>query len=171
LLREAVAAVGDTDLRQDLMAMAGRIPAVLKGLEALPQCYQHGDASPQNLLVSRNRPDEFVVIDWSFDCPLAVGFDLGQLLIGLAHAGQLAPEVLPEVHQVILKSFHAGLTAEGMRVAETDVLYGYLGSLLVRAGFTALPLEQFSKTPATRDQFEQRVRLTRAIIDLAAIVV
>ena len=71
------------------------MPAVLDALDALPQCYQHGDASPQNLLVPEGNPDEFVVIDWGFDCPQAVGFDLGQLLVGLAHAGELAPEALP----------------------------------------------------------------------------
>ena len=137
----------------------------------MPQCYQHGDASPQNLLVPRDNPDEFVVIDWGFDCPQAVGFDLGQLLIGLAHAGELAPEALPAVHKVILKAFQEGLREDGMYVDEEQVLYGYLGSLLIRAAFTALPLELFGKADASLELFEQRVQLTRALVDLVSPVV
>ena len=66
---------------------------MLDALEALPQCYQHGDASPQNLLVPKGKPDEFVVIDWGFDCPQAVGFDLGQLLIGDGQAANTAAAI------------------------------------------------------------------------------
>ncbi|HET6742029.1 MAG TPA: phosphotransferase [Kribbella sp.] len=171
LLSAAVCNLGDHALRDDLLELGERVPAVLDALDALPQCYQHGDASPQNLLVPYDSPDEFVVIDWGFDCPQAVGFDLGQLLIGLAHAGELAPEALPAVHKVILKAFQDGLQADGMHVSEGEVLYGYLGSLLVRAAFTALPLELFGKADASLELFEQRVQLTRAIVDLVSPVV
>ncbi|TDW66381.1 phosphotransferase [Kribbella pratensis] len=171
LLSAAVCNLGEHGLRDDLLELGERVPAVLDALEALPQCYQHGDASPQNLLVPRDQPDEFVVIDWGFDCPQAVGFDLGQLLIGLAHAGELAPEALPAVHKVILKSFQDGLKAEGMQVSEDEVLYGYLGSLLIRAAFTALPLELLGKSDASKELFEQRVQLTRAMVDLVSPVV
>ena len=171
LLGAAVCHLGDHGLRGDLLELGERIPAVLDALDALPQCYQHGDASPQNLLVPRENPDEFVVIDWGFDCPQAVGFDLGQLLIGLAHAGELAPGALPLVHKVILKSFLEGLAVEGLRMPEDEVLFGYLGSLMVRAVFTALPLELFGKADATPDLFEQRLMLTRAMVDLVSPVV
>jgi hypothetical protein len=109
-----------------------------------------------------------VVIDWGFDCPQAVGFDLGQLLIGLAHAGELSPAALPAVHKVILEAFTEGLAAEGMHVPQEQVRYGYLGSLLARATFTALPLENLGAPAADSDVllFEDRVLLTRALIDL-----
>jgi hypothetical protein len=171
LLSAAICHLGDHALRDDLLALGERVPAVLDALEALPQCYQHGDASPQNLLVPHDSPDEFVVIDWGFDCPQAVGFDLGQLLIGLAHAGELAPEALPAVHKVILKGFLEGLAEEGLQVAEEDVVYGYLGSLLIRAAFTSLPLERFGMRNAPLELFEQRVQLTRALVDLVSPVV
>ena len=98
LLSAAVCGTGDHGLRDDLLALAERLPAVLDRLDALPQTYQHGDASPQNLLVAKDKQDEFVVIDWGFDCPQAIGFDLGQLLVGLAHAGEIEPERLPAIH-------------------------------------------------------------------------
>ncbi|MGY4767995.1 phosphotransferase [Kribbella sp. CWNU-51] len=172
LLAAAVCNVGDHRLRDDLLELGERLPAVLDALDALPQCYQHGDASPQNLLVPEGT-DEFVVIDWGFDCPQAVGFDLGQLLVGLAHAGELASEALPAVHKVILKAFIKGLAAEGMQVTEEQVLYGYLGSLCARATFTALPLEEITKMSdgASLALFEDRVLLTRALVDLVSPVV
>jgi hypothetical protein len=173
LLAAAVCQTGDHRLRGDLLDLAARLPAVLDALDTLPQCYQHGDASPQNLLVPRGKPDEFVVIDWGFDCPQAVGFDLGQLLVGLAHAGELAPEALPLVHKTIFKAFMTGLAEDGMQATEDQVMYGYLGSLLARATFTALPLEQISKPgdAATLAMFEDRVILTRALVDLVSTVV
>jgi len=173
MLAAAVCHLGDHRLRDDLLELADRLPAVLDALDTLPQCYQHGDASPQNLLVPKGKPDEFVVIDWGFDCPQAVGFDLGQLLIGLAHAGELAPEALPLVHKTIFKAFLTGMAEDGMEASEEQVLYGYLGSLLARATFTALPLEQITKTTddATLAMFEDRVRLTRVLVDLVSQVV
>jgi hypothetical protein len=173
MLAAAVCQLGDHRLRDDLLDLAARLPAVLDALDALPQCYQHGDASPQNLLVPKGKPDEFVVIDWGFDCPQAVGFDLGQLLIGLAHAGELSPEALPIVHKLIFKAFMKGLAEEGMVATEEQVLYGYLGSLLARATFTALPLEQITRTgdKSTQAMFEERVMLTRVLVDLVSTVV
>ncbi|TDD18120.1 aminoglycoside phosphotransferase [Kribbella turkmenica] len=173
MLAAAVCHLGDHRLRDDLLALADRLPAVLDALDALPQCYQHGDASPQNLLVPQGRPDEFVVIDWGFDCPQAVGFDLGQLLVGLAHAGELAPEALPVVHKTILTAFMAGLAEDGMTATEQQVLYGYLGSLLARATFTALPLEQITQpgNDISQAMLEQRVVLTRTLVSLVSTVV
>jgi hypothetical protein len=171
LLAAAVQSTGNHGLRDDLLALAERLPGVLDRLDALPQTYQHGDASPQNLLVPKDEPDEFVVIDWGFDCPQAIGFDLGQLLVGLAHAGEVDADALPTIHTIIVKAFLEGVAAEGMEVTEEEVLYGYLGSLMARATFTALPLEQLGKlTECGVDLFEQRVRLTRTLVDLVSSV-
>jgi hypothetical protein len=45
-------------------------------------------ASPQNLLLPADDPDSVLVTDWGFGSLLPAGFDLGQLLVGLMHAGQ-----------------------------------------------------------------------------------
>lgn len=173
VVKAAVEACGESAMRADLLALAEQLPAVMDGLDRLPQCYQHGDASPQNLLVPVDAPDEFVAIDWGFDCPQAVGFDLGQLLVGLAHAGELAPEALPAVHRVILRAFCEGLDDEGLTVSARDVEYGYLGSLLARATFTALPLECLAQpeSAALVGLFAHRIRLTRTLIDLTRTLV
>jgi len=155
-------------LRHDLLELAERVPAVLDALDRLPQTYQHGDASPQNLLVPAAAPEQFVVIDWGFDCLQAVGFDLGQLLIGLGHAGVMEPEALRDVHRVIVDAFTEGLNAEGMTADIDQVRLGYLGSLLARATFTALPLELLGapQTDELADLFSQRVRLTQLLVEL-----
>lgn len=168
LLKAAVCSAGDHGLRTDLMALASRATQVLDQLDQLPQVYQHGDASPQNLLVAADDPDTFVVIDWGFDCPQAVGFDLGQLLIGLGHAGSLEPRDLLGVHEVIADAYTEGLNAAGPVATAEQVRFGYLGSLLLRSAFTALPLEQFGAPPSEglAELFGQRVRLTRFMVDL-----
>jgi hypothetical protein len=170
LLKAAVCNAREHSLRAELLALGARLPAVLDSLDALPQTYQHGDASPQNLLVPADKPDEFVVIDWGFDSPQAVGFDLGQLLVGLAHAGALEPEDLPAIHAVIVKAYTEGLHADGMTVPQEAVRYGYLGSMLARATFTALPLEAFGAESSDElaRLFDQRIRLTRTLVELVS---
>nr|BFE88971.1 hypothetical protein GCM10020093_115720 [Planobispora longispora] len=90
-----VAAYADDLLRADLLALADRIGPLLAAVERLPHALAHGDASPQNLLVPADGSAEFVAVDWSWGSPTAVGFDLGQLLVGLAHAGVTDPRSCP----------------------------------------------------------------------------
>ena len=164
-----VAGAVDDRLRADLRALGARVPELLDRLDALPQALPHGDASPQNLLVPADAPDSFVAIDVSFQNPQAVGFDLGQLLVGLTHAGQLPAAALPEVHAVLVPAFTDGLRAEGGQASAEEVAWGYVASLAVRAGFTSLPFERLSEppTPALAATFRERAALTRVIADLA----
>ncbi len=80
-------------------------------------CLPHGDASPQNLLVPADAPDTFVVIDISFRAPHALGFDLGQLLVGLVHSSEVPAELMPAIADRIVPSYIAGLRRGGYRPA------------------------------------------------------
>lgn len=100
------------DTRQKRTALGARLPQVLDMLDDLPQTYAHGDASPQNLLLPAGEPGTIVVIDWGFGTLLPVGFDLGQLLVGLAHAGQTDPAAIPAIDAEIFPAYLAGLAAE-----------------------------------------------------------
>ena len=164
-----VAGAVDDRLRADLRALGARVPELLDGMDTLPQALPHGDASPQNLLVPADAPGTFVAIDVSFQSPQAVGFDLGQLLVGLTHAGLLPAAALPEVHAVLVPAFTDGLHAEGGRATAEEVTWGYVASLAVRAGFTSLPFERLGEppTPALAATFRERAALTRVIADLA----
>lgn len=161
-------ASADRRLRQDLLALAARIDPWLDCLDTLPQTLAHGDASPQNLLVPMADPETFVVIDWGFGSPLAVGFDLGQLLVGLVQAGEADAADLAQVHEAILAAYVEGLAVEGMVVDQDVVRFGYVASLVIRSAFSALMPERLGEpdTPQLREAFRQRVLLTRFIVDL-----
>jgi Phosphotransferase enzyme family len=158
----------DRRLRADLHRLADRVPALLDTLDSLPQTFMHGDASPQNLLVPAEDPDTFVAIDWSLMGPAAVGYDLGQLLIGLAHAGQLDVDMLAVVHDTVLPAYTAGLAEEGMRVDADVVRFGFHAALVVRSAFSALPLARLAGPPTRNDAagVAHRVRLSRHLVDL-----
>jgi len=158
----------DGRLRDDLRALGARVPELLDRMDGLSQALPHGDASPQNLLVPADDPDTFVAIDVSFQSPQAVGFDLGQLLVGLTHAGELPAAALPAIHRRLVPAFTAGLRAAGGRATAEEVAFGYVASLVVRAGFTSLPFERLGEppTPALAATFRERAALTRVIADL-----
>jgi hypothetical protein len=153
--------VDHQDLRAELLSMADAIPWVLDLLDTMPQAMSHGDASPQNLLIPVDEPDTFVVIDISFQTPHAIGFDLSQLVAGLVHAGLQPATELPEVHDVVVDAFVAGLEDEGCPVTRDQVEIGYIGSLLLRSGFTSMPYDTLSG-PVDDEQlanaFAERVR-------------
>ena len=131
-------------------------------LDALPQALPHGDAGPQNLLV---RPDVVVAIDVSFQHPYAFGFDLGHLLVGLAHAGSVPVDGLPEIHEALVPAFVEGVRDGGVEVSPEAVRYGYLGTLVIRSGLSSIPFELLDGDPSA-EVFRQRAALTRFILDL-----
>ena len=163
-----LAGVVDDRLRDDLRVLGARVPELLDRLDDLPQALPHGDASPQNLLVPADEPDTFVAIDVSFQAPQAAGFDLGQLLVGLTHAGEQPAASLPAIHRMLVSSFTDGLRAAGGRATAEEVAFGYVASLVVRAGFTSLPFERLGEpvTPALAATFGERAALTRFVADL-----
>jgi len=166
----ALAQAGDAALPADMLALAGRLPGLLDQLDRLPQTYAHGDASPQNLLLPASEPGTLVVIDWGFGSLLPIGFDLGQLLVGLAHAGKSGPASLPAIDAAIFPAYLDGLAAEDYPAVPSQVRLGYLGGLAARSALSALPLELLSRPPDRQAQAEflARLRLTRTMIDLTA---
>ncbi|MDH2430500.1 phosphotransferase [Sphaerisporangium sp. TRM90804] len=158
-----VAEHADPLLRADLLALADRVPSLLAAADRLPHAFAHGDACPQNLLVPADGSAEFVAIDWGWPHPTAVGFDLGQLLVGLAHEGLTEPADLPAVHKTIEAAYTAAVTA-----APDEVALGYAVSLVLRSAWTALPLDRLHEepTPRSHDLFRRRAGLARFIADL-----
>jgi hypothetical protein len=160
-----VAEHADPLLRADLLALADRIGPLLEALNRLPHTLVHGDACPRNLLIPADGSAEFVAIDWSWPNPAAVGFDLGQLLVGRAHTGELHPEELPAVHEAIEAAYAAavaGLADPG------EVSSGYVAALVLRSAWTAIPFELLHQepTPELHDLFRKRAGLARFLADL-----
>ncbi|MEU7898174.1 phosphotransferase [Nonomuraea sp. NPDC049152] len=160
-----VARNADPLLRADLLALADRIDPLVEALDRLPHTLVHGDAGPGNLLVPADGSAEFVAIDWSWPSPAAVGYDLGQLLIGRAHTGELAPEDLPAVHEAIEGAYAASVTA---MASAGEVSFGYVASLVLRSAWTAIPFDRLGQepTPELHELFRKRAGLARFIVDL-----
>ena len=144
------------------------MPALLDRLDQLPQTYAHGDASPQNLLIPREDRATRVVIDWGLEKPLPIGFDLGQLLIGLAHADELPAEAMPSVERAIVPAYCKGLTEEQYRHDESIVREGFVGSLICRSALSAIPFPDPAQQPVRHTTMLNRLRLSRYLVDLAA---
>lgn len=153
----------DPLLRVDLLALVDKIEPMLDALDRLPHTMPHGDACPQNLLVPADGSADFVAIDWGWPYPSAVGFDLGQLLIGLAQDGKTDPADLPAIHEAI-----EGAYADAVDAPAADVSFGYVASLVLRSAWTALPVDRLGEppTPELSLLFARRAALARFIVDL-----
>ncbi|MFI5497179.1 hypothetical protein [Actinoplanes sp. NPDC051859] len=153
------------DLRSGLRDLGPRIRELLDRLDALPQALPHGDASPQNLLVPADGSAEFVVIDLSFRTPHTLGFDLGQLLIGLTHAGQLPADNLPAVSAAIVPAYLRGLAEEGVSGVDAEVREGFATSVLLRSGFDGFRYDLIGRDDAeSRHAFAERVTMSRVLL-------
>jgi Ser/Thr protein kinase RdoA (MazF antagonist) len=168
-LMSAIAVTGESHLRDDLRAIMPEVDRWLDVLDSLPQTYVHGDASPQNLLVPVGDPDQFVVIDFSFHSPHCVGFDLGQLLVGLVHSELMDPGDLRDVQEAILPAYIDGLHSAGLDTTNEHIEQGFVLSLLVRSLFTAVPLEMLHQpdSPELRQLLTVRIRMARYLLNLA----
>jgi Phosphotransferase enzyme family len=147
-----------------------RLPKLLDRLDQLPQTHAHGDASPQNLLLPEDEPGTIAIIDWGFGTLLPVGFDLGQLLVGLPHAGDTDLSSLLAIDAEIFPAYLDGLASEDYKVDPAQVRLGYIGSLAARSALCAIPAEQLGSAEATDDTvalFARRIRLTRLMLDMA----
>lgn len=154
-----------------MVALGDRLPQVLNMLDDLPQTYAHGDASPQNLLLPADEPGTIVVIDWGFGTLLPVGFDLGQLLVGLAQAGQTDPAAIRAIDAEIFPAYMAGLAAGDYKVDPAQVRAGYLGSLAARSALCAIPFEALENAVPGEQvvaMFAGRMKLTRLMLDMAS---
>ena len=166
--RHPLLAGTDPRLRDDLGRLAERIPGLLDTLDRLPQAMMHGDACPQNLLIPADDPGAFVPIDWSAGGLAVVGYDLGQLVIGEAHAGRLGPAELPALTGAVVDAYAAGLAWEGLPVDLDDVRYGAAAVLVLRSAFLTIPLDRLAEEPTAglAAHVAERIRLTRYLVDL-----
>ncbi|WP_162641842.1 hypothetical protein [Streptosporangium sp. 'caverna'] len=132
------------------------------------QTVGHGDACPQNLLVPADAPDAFVAIDVSWQHPHPIGFDLGQLLVGLTDSGTLRAQDLPQIHAALIPAYRAGLLDEGYDADPADITYGFDASMVVRSCFMVVPFERLAEpvTAELQETLAQRLSLTRYLADI-----
>lgn len=155
------------DLRPRLDRAAASVDAVAAELMALPVLAGHGDACPNNLLVTPG-DDDFTMIDFGFFTALPVGFDLGQLLVGDVQIGLRPSDDLSERGAASLTSYVDGLAAEGMEIDEQAVRRAHALQLLLFTGLSALPFELLDAEPTeqVRAMAATRATIARYSLDL-----
>lgn len=156
-----------TDLRPRLDRAAAVIDTVAAELMTLPVLAGHGDACPNNLLVTPG-DDDFTMIDFGFFTALPVGFDLGQLLVGDVQLGRRSADDLAERDATCLTSYVDGLAAEGVAIDEQVVRRAHALQLLLFTGYSALPFELLDAEPTeqVRAMAATRATIARYCLDL-----
>ena len=157
------------DLADRLLELGSHIPEMLARLDSFTQAVPHGDASPQNLLVpAEGDPAELVAIDVSFRSPHALGFDLGQLMVGLIHADVLPASRLPRIAATIVPAYVAGLAEEGVVEDERTIRDAFATSALLRSGFDGFLYGELASADASSPPsatFTQRLEMSRFLLE------
>jgi hypothetical protein len=164
-----VAAAFDSALHDGLLRAADRAPALVEELSGFPKVPSHGDACPNNLLVVADRPG-FTLIDFAHLCPMPLGFDLGQLLVGDVQIGKRPADDLAERDEACLAAYVEGLRAEGMAAEASDVRRAHALQLMIFTGLSTLPFEYLDAgpTPELTELVAGRAEIARYSMALLA---
>lgn len=159
-------AFGDS-LRVRLQSAADRAGDLVDELADLPLVTIHGDACPNNLLVTADA-DGFVLIDYGFFGEGPVGFDLGQLLVGDIQLGRQPASTLQTVEDAVLPSYVEGLRAEGLEIPLDVVRRAHALHLMLFTGLSTPPFEHLGTdpTPALHRVAADRAAIARFSLDL-----
>ncbi len=157
----------DDSLRVRLQASADRAGDLVDELAGLPLGTIHGDACPNNLLVTADN-DGFVLIDYGFFGQGPIGFDLGQLLVGDVQIGRQQACTLQVVEDTILPSYVEGLRAEGCEIPLDVVRRAHALHLMLFTGLSTLPFEHLGTepTPALHQVAADRAAIARFSLGL-----
>jgi hypothetical protein len=163
-----VADAFDSQLRTRILAAVDALPGILAELDSAPLGTAHGDASPRNLLVERQSPDAFVLIDFGFWSQAPLGFDLSQLLLGGLQVGDRSADDLGELEQVCLPAYLQGLRDEGCHVPPEVVRRAHALLMLIFWGLSSVPLEVLFGLPAPGNTavVRGRARAATFVLDL-----
>lgn len=155
-----IAEAADGRLRDDLLALRSRIPEFLDAMTGLPRTMAHGDAAPANF--SSASSEDLVALDWAWHSPHPLGGDLAQLLAGRANDGEIPVWEIPAIHDTVITAYMRGLADHG--VSPEGAQRGFYLTLLLRSGFTMIPVEKLD-LPA--EVIRRRVGMARFIVDAA----
>ncbi len=105
-------------------------------LDGLPQTFCHQDVFPRNAFVRHwGQPDQAnktLAIDWAFCGIGPVGAELAPLIGSSLGFFEFEPDAADRVEALCLASYMDGIIDAGWKGTRSDVLLGYLGSLVLR---------------------------------------
>jgi len=163
-----VAGAFGPELRARLLEAAESLPRLVAELDAAPLGTAHGDACPRNLLVARDAPDDFVLIDFGFWSRAPLGFDLSQLMLGELQLGQRPSSELAQLEEACLGAYVRGLRDEGCTVPIEIVRRAHALLMLLFWGLSSVPLEVLfgREGPGEADVVRERARAAEFVLDL-----
>lgn len=156
-----------TGLRDRMRRAATGVDAVTDELLAMPHLAGHGDACPNNLLLTEGH-DGFTLIDFGFFTVLPVGFDLGQLLVGDVQIGRRDATDLAARDATMLAAYRDGLAAEGVDVDAATLRRAHALQVALFTGLSALPFEllEVAPTPEVHRLAADRAAITSFCLDM-----
>lgn len=162
-----MAASFDKVLHDRLQAAASTAAALVAELTLIPVGTAHGDACPNNLMVTADH-DGFVLIDYGFWREAPLGFDLGQLLVGDIQIGRRAASLLQQTEDVILQPYIDGLRVEGVTATPANVRRAHALQFMLFTGLSSPPFEFLDDelTPALQHVAAERAVIARFALDL-----
>ncbi|MGA8847032.1 MAG: phosphotransferase [Nocardioides sp.] len=167
--RSPVAEAFDSSLRDRLMHEADRAEDLVDELADLPLGTIHGDACPNNLLITPGAGG-FVLIDYGFFGEGPIGFDLGQLLVGDIQIGRQPASNLRSVENAILPAYVDGLRAEGSEISLQMVRRAHALHLMLFTGLSIPLFEHLGddRGPSLHHEAAERARIAQFCLDLLA---
>ncbi len=165
--RPLIAEAFDEPLRRRLQAAADRAGDLVDELADLPLATIHGDACPNNLLITDDT-DDFVLIDYGFFGEGPIGFDLGQLLVGDIQIGRQSVSTLQTVEDTVLPSYVEGLRVQGRDIPLHIVRRAHALHLILFTGLSTPPFEHLDAdpTPDLHQIATDRATIARFTLDL-----
>lgn len=123
-------------LREDLQRHLANVPRYVEELESFPQLAAHGDACPNNLLLT-DEPGVITLIDFGTFSEQPLGFDLSQMVLGEIHLGREDAAALPALEAAAVEGYVAGLADAGLAIDAGQVRRAHALKLLLFSGLPA----------------------------------
>ncbi|NYE71148.1 aminoglycoside phosphotransferase family protein [Microlunatus parietis] len=121
------------DAPDRMNALWAKLPAWLDRVEALPRTLTHFDFHPGNLF---DADGETVVIDWAYAGVGPVGLDPACLALEAVYDHHLAPEVLPELFDLVVDGYATGYRQAGGILDAAAVRQAMIIGVAVKLGWT-----------------------------------
>lgn len=159
-----VRAAFDDTLRERLQATARATEALADELAAMPRFAAHGDACPNNLLITG---DGFTLIDFTYWSPQPAGFDLSQLVLGDVQIGTRPADGLAELDALCLDAYVEGLRDEGDDTPASEVERAHALQMWLYSGISAPPFEMLDApvTPGLQALADARASIASFALD------